>query len=234
MADPIGYIETVDGPELVYAHDATRVELGTLVQLGDTIASVQDWADAIGLKRATVMSRVRAGDTALDALRPSPSDAETQIPWEADRVAQRFVAEHGAATLEAIGEFFGVTRERIRQIETAALKKLRRRLAREGIDPEAWLYAMQQRTDQWGGLRSEESSAASQPADPKWRARALELLSDGEPRTSAAIGAAIGCSTRKAACNLRELQRKGLVDAQHSGRLRLWTITAGRASEQAA
>lgn len=38
----------------------------------------------------------------------------------------------GGMTLEQIGQIFGVTRERIRQIESAAFRKLRRFLAREG------------------------------------------------------------------------------------------------------
>ena len=46
---------------------------------------------------------------------------------ERDVVAKRFALEGGSRkTLEAIGQSFGVTRERIRQIESTALGKLRR------------------------------------------------------------------------------------------------------------
>jgi hypothetical protein len=38
----------------------------------------------------------------------------------------------GAMTLEEIGDIFGVSRERIRQIENSAIKKLKRR---RGVDP---------------------------------------------------------------------------------------------------
>ena len=37
------------------------------------------------------------------------------------------------ATLELVGEMFGVTRERIRQIEAKALKKLKMACAHEGL-----------------------------------------------------------------------------------------------------
>lgn len=51
------------------------------------------------------------------------------VPYELDEAVKRFVAEHpGGATLDEVGVAFGVSRERIRQIENAALAKLRRRL----------------------------------------------------------------------------------------------------------
>ncbi len=40
-------------------------------------------------------------------------------------------------TLEAIGDLFGVTRERVRQIQMDALKRLRRILESEGFNEEA-------------------------------------------------------------------------------------------------
>ena len=39
------------------------------------------------------------------------------------------------ATLEEIADLYGCTRERIRQIEDKALKKLKRELIRRGINP---------------------------------------------------------------------------------------------------
>ncbi len=41
-----------------------------------------------------------------------------------------------------IGKAIGVTRERVRQIEDTALKKLKRRLAREGIDAVAFFQTL--------------------------------------------------------------------------------------------
>jgi len=44
----------------------------------------------------------------------------------------RFGLDDGEHTLEQIGQRFGLTRERIRQIEATALRKLRPRLAGNG------------------------------------------------------------------------------------------------------
>ena len=57
----------------------------------------------------------------------------TLNPREQTILRRRFALDGGdAETLEMIGESFGLTRERIRQLEAAALKKLRDRLkARE-------------------------------------------------------------------------------------------------------
>ena len=44
-------------------------------------------------------------------------------------------------TLDQISQELGITRERVRQIERDALKKLNAKLARMGIDPSAILPA---------------------------------------------------------------------------------------------
>ncbi len=59
-------------------------------------------------------------------------DAVTR--YEDDEQAQAFVAAHpDGATLEEIGELWGITRERVRQIERAALHQLRARLKLAGV-----------------------------------------------------------------------------------------------------
>jgi RNA polymerase primary sigma factor len=58
-------------------------------------------------------------------------------PKEREIILDRFGLGGGSEapmTLEAIGQRMGVTRERVRQIEAAALQKLRRRLQARGID----------------------------------------------------------------------------------------------------
>ncbi len=44
---------------------------------------------------------------------------------------------HEASTLEQVGEEIGLTRERVRQIQVEALKKLRRMLDKQGLDLDA-------------------------------------------------------------------------------------------------
>lgn len=59
------------------------------------------------------------------------------LPYSEDTVAQRFVEEHpDGGTLEECGAAFGVTRERIRQIEARALERLRKRCQLAGIAAE--------------------------------------------------------------------------------------------------
>ncbi|MFC7091291.1 RNA polymerase sigma factor RpoS [Halomonas salifodinae] len=53
-------------------------------------------------------------------------------------VVRRFgLRGHEAATLEEVGEEIGLTRERVRQIQVEALKKLRRVLEKQGLDLDA-------------------------------------------------------------------------------------------------
>ena len=78
---------------------------------------------------------------APDAIAPDDEAAREQIrararemldqlkPQEAFVVRRRFGIDHDAAlTLQEIGEELGITRERVRQIEKAALDKLKRRM----------------------------------------------------------------------------------------------------------
>ena len=53
-------------------------------------------------------------------------------------VVRRFgLRGHEAATLEEVGEEIGLTRERVRQIQVEALKKLRRMLEKQGLTLES-------------------------------------------------------------------------------------------------
>ncbi|MCX8049459.1 MAG: sigma-70 family RNA polymerase sigma factor [Methylohalobius sp.] len=54
---------------------------------------------------------------------------------EVDVVRQRFGLSHnGEQTLQAIADRFGISRERVRQIEKSALSKMRRKLHQFGVD----------------------------------------------------------------------------------------------------
>ena len=59
---------------------------------------------------------------------------DNTLSYQEDAVARAFVQmyPHGA-TLEIVGEMFGLTRERIRQIESRALRKLRMACESEGM-----------------------------------------------------------------------------------------------------
>lgn len=73
--------------------------------------------------------------------RPNRRSAITNdTSYAEDAACRRFVEEHpDGATLEEIGDFCGVTRERIRQIEAKALRKLRLACLREGVAFEDFL-----------------------------------------------------------------------------------------------
>lgn len=53
-----------------------------------------------------------------------------------DRIKAKYVPMGMNMTLEEIAECMGITRERVRQIETKALRKLARQLRARGINPE--------------------------------------------------------------------------------------------------
>jgi RNA polymerase primary sigma factor len=62
----------------------------------------------------------------VDLKRKTANVLRTLNPREASVIKMRFGLEDGTArTLEEVGEIFQVTRERIRQIEAKALRKLR-------------------------------------------------------------------------------------------------------------
>lgn len=62
------------------------------------------------------------------------AEVDGHTRYTADAAAQAFVASHpGGATLETVAESFGLTRERVRQIEEQALARLRRLLPVAGV-----------------------------------------------------------------------------------------------------
>ncbi|MBU2591849.1 MAG: RNA polymerase sigma factor RpoD [Patescibacteria group bacterium] len=89
------------------------------------------------------------GDFIEDVTQPSPYEAtskellresieealETLDPREAEVLTLRFGLSGGdPKTLEEVGKIFGVTRERIRQIEAKAIRKLRHPARRRGLE----------------------------------------------------------------------------------------------------
>lgn len=98
--------------------------------IGSTTLQVRAWALAFDLPPRSVCDRLRAGWAPEDAVTAPrfahhPKDG---CPYEFDLDARRFVVEHpNGGTLEEVGDHFGVTRERVRQIEAAALRQFQRR-----------------------------------------------------------------------------------------------------------
>lgn len=104
------------------------------------------WAAHIGLTPNGLRARICAGMTPEEAVtrprrrraknRPSGASLveDLDLPWEVSDQSWYIVARHPAGlTLEQVGEVFGLTRERIRQIEEKALKKLLRSPTRAAV-----------------------------------------------------------------------------------------------------
>lgn len=69
----------------------------------------------------------------------------------------KYVPQGLHMTLEEIADIMGVTRERVRQIEAKALRKLRRRLALEGLTLDDLVGAMTELAQRkTGGVRPED------------------------------------------------------------------------------
>lgn len=58
---------------------------------------------------------------------------DLDVPFSEDPIAQAIVNEHGALTLEHIGDLCGLTRERIRQIESKAMDHFAANAAKLGF-----------------------------------------------------------------------------------------------------
>lgn len=122
-------------------------EVTWLLGLNERIASM----DApLGPDSETAVVDTIADEAALD-----PSDllqdrdiAEGIVQWleelnekQREVVARRFgLLGHETATLEEVGQEIGLTRERVRQIQVEALKRLRRIMERQGLSVDALLH----------------------------------------------------------------------------------------------
>lgn len=110
--------------------------------------TVAAWAQEYGLRKSTLISRLklvdREGDLADVVSAPVGSRGRTDerdarwrpdgtgemwpgardTPYEDDSVAQAMMAGRGLFTLDEVAAFMGLTRERVRQIECSAVRKL--------------------------------------------------------------------------------------------------------------
>ena len=138
-------------------HEAPKVEA-----FGEC-RSVGDWAAAIGVDPRVLKKRLRfvPAETALSMPLMTrikrlhiPGGAPKSWTWEMlayedDPWARQFVEAHpDGATLELVGEVLGITRERVRQIEEVALRKLRR--GSEGRRLRSVIVGMRDGVEVWG------------------------------------------------------------------------------------
>ncbi len=110
--------------EIIQAPSSLEAEIGS--EEGNSLKDIlQDTSIASPVEITSVKQRKENIDQLLELLSPQ----------EKEILRLRFGLDDGEPkTLETIGSVFGVTRERIRQIEGTALKKLRRYLNRREIN----------------------------------------------------------------------------------------------------
>jgi RNA polymerase primary sigma factor len=115
-------------------------DLDGLEELGRTPLSLETpVGDGEGVLGDVVTDRDDPGAATLAGLLREQAELrdilDTLPPTEQSIIRDRFgLGSEPPMTLEAIGRRMGVTRERVRQIEAAALRKLRARLIARGID----------------------------------------------------------------------------------------------------
>lgn len=118
-------------------HNGERYEVGGR----STLEGARRLADEARANPAAFVERAKA-ERERQPARPSQvrtRTTEERVAWESTRYVddietQLFVnAFPGGATLEEIGEFLGVTRERVRQMEADALRSLAMRLRLAGV-----------------------------------------------------------------------------------------------------
>lgn len=90
------------------------------------VLTFREWAEALGWDSGTLRVYYRTHGTLPGPKQPKFHSMARDGSWEADKEAQRLVEESGPMSLEAIGDYMGLTKERIRQIQNAGLRKIRR------------------------------------------------------------------------------------------------------------
>ena len=112
-----------------------KIDIDKIQVALDTSKSVTSLDTPVGDDEDTNLGELIADDNSTDPLHSLMKEANKQIikdvfntlnPKEAEVLRLRFgIEEDEPKTLEEVGEHFSLTRERIRQIETKALRKLR-------------------------------------------------------------------------------------------------------------
>lgn len=121
----------------------SREDHRSTLTVGAVTRSVVEWAQIAGVRYETIVTRMRAGKSGEECISRKKLGTggsasvprymhDIDKPYREDVESQLFVNHFNeGATLEQIGDFFGISRERIRQIEDSALRKLRAKHPRE-------------------------------------------------------------------------------------------------------
>lgn len=117
-----------------------------LIEAFGRAQTLLEWSRETGVSRANLETRLRKmpPEEALSYRRKAERnelwEGANDLPWCMDEVAQELTRLHGPFTLEELGVFFGIGKERVRQIEAVALGKFVAAAEREGILDELRVY----------------------------------------------------------------------------------------------
>jgi hypothetical protein len=131
-----------------------RSAVSTRIRLGWDETRALD--TPLGARGRPTVARMKRPDEG-----PRPGSDTADLPYSQDVIAMTLVSRcPDGMCLEAIGEHLGLVRERVRQVEASALRKLRAALEREGIEARdigAWLAS-----------RPDTESSTANPRDQPW------------------------------------------------------------------
>ncbi|MCZ7583260.1 MAG: hypothetical protein M5R36_07955 [Deltaproteobacteria bacterium] len=96
----------------------------------DTSTTVGDLTPSTGAMQDDALADKQMGEIYLDAL----EEFADKLKGKERTIYERRMLGDPPATLQELGDEFGVTRERVRQIEARILKKLRAYFDEKGID----------------------------------------------------------------------------------------------------
>ena len=136
----------------------------TEIEAFGVVGTLAEWSWIVGLGERVLQRRLRDfHDVSVELvlsmpsyLRADPAAAAGQphswtwdsLPWERDPWARAWVKQHpGGSTLEEVASALGVTRERVRQIEEVAMRKLRHVASERGLEVAEMLCALRELRD---------------------------------------------------------------------------------------
>ncbi|SDP89563.1 Sigma-70 factor, region 1.2 [Actinopolyspora xinjiangensis] len=158
-------IETLRGSDAVVEYSAVAERLETSEEEVRRLLTELPTSTSLEglLEKLDTVTLHEAAERYRDPIEPDLfgleiEDVERALGWCEDRERDILRRRHGfvgePATLDTIGQEYGLTRERIRQIESKAIKKLRR-----------FTPSLYDETPPHGGAESENAKSATAPAE---------------------------------------------------------------------